>query len=344
MAMTGSTRPAETARRQRRDAEWPALLAGAAVALWGWRLELAAGGLLVVGHVWLSGLVGVVAASLLIGLAVTGVLAVPWQRRWLMRALLAARVRRRWRRAWMDCRLLPVRAGRVRSVPAGELMRVRTARGTSLEALAGRAEELAACLGLRELRVDRNHDNAATGTVTLVRREPFADTAATPWPHASAESLSLWEPVPVGVDELGHTVAIGLPERNILLGGEPGAGKSAALSLLVATAALDPSCGLWLLDGKLVELSVWAPCAQRLAGPDVGEAIELLRELRSEMERRYRELLAAGRRKVAPEDGLPLHLVACDELAFYLTAEDRKQRAGSRSCCATSLRVAAPPG
>jgi hypothetical protein len=324
--MTGSTPRAET-RRRRRDAEWPALIAGAAVALWGWRLELASGGALVIGHLWLSGLAGVVAASVLIALAVAGVVAVPLQRRWVMRALLAARVRRRWRRAWMDCGLLPVRAGRVKSVPAGELMRVRAARGTSLEALAGRAEELAASLGLREVRVDRDPENAATGTVTLVRRDPFAHEAAARWPHLGVEALSLWEPVPVGVDELGQTVAICLPERNILLGGEPGAGKSAALSLLVATAALDPSCRLWLLDGKLVELSVWAPCAQRLAGPDVGEAIELLRELRSEMERRYRELLAAGRRKVGPEDGLPLHLVVCDELAFYLTAEDRKQRA-----------------
>ena len=115
-------------------------------------------------------------------------------------------------------------------------------------------------------------------------------------------------------------------ERNLLLGGEPGAGKSAALSLLVASAALDPSVRLWLLDGKLVELSAWAPCARRLAGPDVGEAIELLREVRGEMEQRYRELLASGARKITPGDGLPLHLVACDELAFYLIAEDRKQR------------------
>ena len=83
---------------------------------------------------------------------------------------------------------------------------------------------------------------------------------------------------------------------------------------------------LWLLDGKLVELSVWAPCAQRLAGPDVDEAIELLRELREEMEARYRELLARGKRKVAREDGLPLHLVVCDELAFYLGSEDRKKQ------------------
>jgi DNA segregation ATPase FtsK/SpoIIIE, S-DNA-T family len=138
--------------------------------------------------------------------------------------------------------------------------------------------------------------------------------------------MSLWEPIPVGVDELGQVLSIPLVERNILLGGEPGAGKSAALSLLVASAALDPECRLWLLDGKLVELSAWAPCAQRLAGPDVAEAIELLRELRSEMDQRYRDLLATGARKIERNAGLPLHVLACDELAFYLLAEDRKQR------------------
>jgi hypothetical protein len=105
----------------------------------------------------------------LIGLAVIGGVA---QRRWVMRALVAARVRRRWRHASDALRAHAVRTGRVRSVPAGELMRVRAARGTSLEALAGRGEELAACLGLRELRVDRDRENAVTGTVTLVRRDP----------------------------------------------------------------------------------------------------------------------------------------------------------------------------
>jgi DNA segregation ATPase FtsK/SpoIIIE-like protein len=163
--------------------------------------------------------------------------------------------------------------------------------------------------------------------VTFVRRDPLADTANRPWPLVDAGALSLWNAIPVGVDELGDTVLVRLPERNVLLGGEPGAGKSAALALLVATAALDPYCRLWLLDGKLVELSAWAPCAQQLAGPDIDDAIELLRTLRSEMEARYRELLARGARKITPGDGLALHLVACDELAFYLTAEDRKQRA-----------------
>jgi DNA segregation ATPase FtsK/SpoIIIE-like protein len=71
---------------------------------------------------------------------------------------------------------------------------------------------------------------------------------------------------------------------------------------------------------------VWAPVAERLVGPDGDEAIALLRDLQEDMEERYRELLARGLRKVRGEDELPLHLVVCDELAFYLTLPDRRQR------------------
>ena len=124
----------------------------------------------------------------------------------------------------------------------------------------------------------------------------------------------------------GELVRIGLVERNVLIGGEPGAGKSVALSLLVAAAALDRAARVWLLDGKLVELAVWAPVAERVVGPDGGQAISMLRELQGEMEDRYRELLARGLRKVRREDGLPLHLVVCDELAFYLTLPEKRER------------------
>ena len=109
-------------------------------------------------------------------------------------------------------------------------------------------------------------------------------------------------------------------------GGEPGAGKSVALSLLVATAALDPDCKLWLLDGKLVELAAWSRCAEGSAGVDISEAIEVLVNLQEEMDRRYAQLLRCGKRKVAQDDGLPLHVVVIDELAHYLTTSDRKER------------------
>jgi hypothetical protein len=302
------------------------LVAGAAGLLWRCRLELAI--VAVVGMVFalLAGVLGELAAAVLVIMGAAGVLAVSRSRRVLGRWLRAASIRRAWWRAWTDCELPRVRAGRVTAIPAGELVRVRASRGSSLEHVEQRSEELAVCLQAREVRVARDPDNAATGTVTLVRRDPLAGRVSVPWPHQGAEELSLWEPIPVGVDELGETVTVTLPERNVLMGGEPGAGKSAALSVLVATAALDRSAVLWLADAKLVELSPWTPCAQRFAGTDVGDAIELLRELRREMETRYRELLARGKRKVTREDGLALHLVVCDELAMYLGGEERKQQ------------------
>jgi hypothetical protein len=244
----------------------------------------------------------------------------------MTQGLHAAQVRRRWRLAWMHCGLAPVRAGKVERVAAGERVAVRVSRGSSFEELSERAEQLACCLSLRELRVERDPGDASRGTVTLVRRDPLAGLARTPWPHLEAEETSLWDPIGLGLDEHSDTVELSLVERSLLAGGEPGAGKSAAMSMLIATAALDPNVRLWLLDGKLVELAPWQACAERMAGPDVGEAIELLEQVREEMERRYRQLLAGGLRKIAPGAGMPLHVVACDELAFYLTCEDRKQR------------------
>jgi hypothetical protein len=57
------------------------------------------------------------------------------------------------------------------------------------------------------------------------------------------------------VDEDGSEVTVTLPERNLLLGGEPGAGKSNVLQLLVAVGALDPLVRLTLFDPELVELA-----------------------------------------------------------------------------------------
>jgi hypothetical protein len=53
--------------------------------------------------------------------------------------------------------------------------------------------------------------------------------------------------VPLGVDEIGEPATVSLPERNLLMRGEPAAGNSAALSLVLAAAELDASVKPWLL-------------------------------------------------------------------------------------------------
>jgi len=180
---------------------------------------------------------------------------------------------------------------------------------------------------VREVRVVRDPANAQYATVTVVRRDPLAEAGAIGWPYRDAARLSLWNPIPVGVDEDGQWVYVVLPERNVLLGVEPGSGKSVASSLLVAAAALDPEVRLTLFDGKRVELACWAGCAERVVGPDIDQAVEALRDLQADLGTRLLTLLANRRRKVARDDGMPLHVVVVDELAFYCNAPDRKQAA-----------------
>src|SRR3954471_11560310 len=118
----------------------------------------------------------------------------------------------------------------------------------------------------------------------------------------------------LGLDEAGEPVNVTLAERNLLIGGEPGAGKSVALNLIVAHAALSLDCKLVLVDGKRAELGVWWRCADTCVGPSIDEAIRVLKHLQAEMDDRYERLLAPGRRKITRHDGVPVILAVFDEV------------------------------
>ena len=320
-----------TATRDRAIADWEATVIGAAAGVWQWRVELAVLVAIVAMQRALAAVLDETAAvAILVALAVVAG-GVGATRRLVWSVLRAAWLRRAWTRAVTDAGLSmgllrSPRVLRTARIRAGDVLRVRVARGQSVGALSARVDELAASLRVREVRVQADRSNAAIARVTLVRRDPFDDASPLSWPESSGDALSLWDPAPLGVDEDGDVVSMLLPERNVLVGGEPGAGKSAALSVIVAMAALDPSVRLWLLDGKLVELAAWAPACRRLAGTDGQEAIALLREVQAEMDARYRELLARGLRKVGRDDGFPLDVVVCDELAFYVSLPDKRER------------------
>jgi S-DNA-T family DNA segregation ATPase FtsK/SpoIIIE len=145
--------------------------------------------------------------------------------------------------------------------------------------------------------------------------------------NGTCESLSIWLPVQLGIDERGAPVRVGLGERNLLAAGEPGAGKSVGLNLIVAHAALSLDCRLILIDGKRVELGLWRRCADAFIGPSIAEAIDLLKKLQEVMDTRYGELLDTGRRKITPACGHPVVLVVFDELAYFsATAGEAKQQ------------------
>jgi hypothetical protein len=308
---------------------------------WRWRIELAAVLLMVTVWSLLTALTPrLIAVLLTVGL-LTAIL-VPTQ----VRARLGwiehqARLRRRWGKACRHAGLETFnertpRITRIHKVPVGEVLRVRLPAGQSCTDLETRAETLAAYLQVREVQVSRDANNARYAEISLIRRDALAGTVRLPWPNLDAARLCLWEPIPVGVDE--HANTISLVERNLLLGGEPGAGKSVAQSLLIATAALDPDVDLWLLDGKRVELACWRDCARTFVGPDVDEAIDVLRQLQTEMETRYELLLEQRRRKIEHGDNHKLHVVGCDELAFYTSGGQRKSREEFNELCTDLIR------
>ena len=91
---------------------------------------------------------------------------------------------------------------------------------------------------------------------------------------------------------------VNLAERNMLLGGEPGAGKSSGLNLIVAHGALSYDCKLILVDGKQVELGMWRACADEFIGPSITDAIAAFEHFQGIMNDRYQQ--AAGHRP--PQD------------------------------------------
>jgi len=135
-------------------------------------------------------------------------------------------------------------------------------------------------------------------SVTTMGRGPLGLEDSIP----TGPILSLFDPVFLGIDEFGHHVYVSVIYRNMLLGGEPGAGKSSLLNTIVAHAALSLDCRLCLLDGKQVEFGLWEDIADVFVGPDIYHAIRTLLRVQKVMDNRYTFLRSRKRRKIGPND------------------------------------------
>jgi S-DNA-T family DNA segregation ATPase FtsK/SpoIIIE len=152
---------------------------------------------------------------------------------------------------------------------------------------------------------------------------PRLAPGATPAPKGA---LSIYDPVYLGVDARGKRVRVGLMYRNILIGGEPGAGKSVAQGNIVAHAALCADVDLILIDGKIVELLPYAPVASQFVGNDMPKALRVLREQQADLDQRYLHLARTGRKKIVAGDGFRAKLLCIDELAYFTVTVGTKEQ------------------
>ena len=138
----------------------------------------------------------------------------------------------------------------------------------------------------------------------------------------------MFDPVHLGRDEYGQPVYVDLAERNMLLGGEPGAGKSSGLNLITAHGALSYDCKLILVDGKQVELGMWRACADGFIGPSIKDAIEAFKAFQAHHERPattrcWRPAAARSPATTASR----VYLIVIDEYAYFSATVGTKQAA-----------------
>jgi S-DNA-T family DNA segregation ATPase FtsK/SpoIIIE len=136
----------------------------------------------------------------------------------------------------------------------------------------------------------------------------------------------MYDSIHFGMDENGRDLMVRLIYRNLLIGGEPGAGKSSLVNTIVGHGALAPDCDLWLFDGKLVELSLWKEVAHTFVGNNITDAIHALTCLQWEMDVRYLQLEAVKRRKIEARDPLRIILAVIDELAYFSAVAGTKEQ------------------
>jgi S-DNA-T family DNA segregation ATPase FtsK/SpoIIIE len=327
-------------RRDRNHFNPFSALLGAVWWVYKYKLHLALFGLILVAARWMEPRTGGLnAAGIILGVFVI-LMTVPLTRHWIDDQLYAAKRKRQWTKAVIDAGLADPPSGRsrkpqtfwgpralkVQRVNAGDLLSVRVHRGGKVSSLTDNTEVLKANLDVREVRVTPHPTKGSRAEVLIVRNDPFHEAPPVNWPLIDAEELSLWEDVPIGLDENNNVVKINLVENSLLIGGQTRSGKSVAFALIAAAAALDPNTQMWCLDGKGLEFAHWESLSHEYVGVDRKEAKEMLERLRDVMDERYKKIREAELLKVNKKDleaaglEMPLILLAIDELPFYLNA------------------------
>jgi hypothetical protein len=242
------------------------------------------------------------------------------------------------RRAFADA---DVRAwpNKVTATKVGFLVRAAIAGGGSQEQLVRAAPVLKTSLDVRTVTVIPDPDRGKLVTLSITERDPFT-VPVIPWPNADRRDLSIWEPIPLGLDPNGLQVDLLLANasqgaRSLLICGETGSGKSVALAIIVATAHRSRDVKrTWLADGTELDSDHWRPHVHRYVGADRGAMAKMLQQVVAAMDERKAELLQEGKVRVAKGD--PVDLIVVDELPFFVNApagsdkvtKDQREHAG----------------
>lgn len=203
---------------------------------------------------------------------------------------------------------------RIRATPAGWRLTVSPTIGTGPDDIIARADELTAVMGTRvrsrALPCGRAEIDIVT-TDLLAVMQPVEDANVLP----ASECL---DTVELGLREDGQPWRLPLDGGSIVIGGEPGGGKSVTVSALLCGVAGRDDVQIVAVDLKsLVELGEYAPRCAGVAGDQL-TAVDVLVEVENIRAARMDALRAQGLTSVARRGycvDWPLILVVVDECA-----------------------------
>lgn len=209
---------------------------------------------------------------------------------------------------------------KVRRTLIGYRLAVQPVLGSGVDDVMRQSDEIAAGFGC-PVRIDRGP--AETAVVRLISRDvladvrEFMDAALVP----VASSLAR---VPIGWTEEDQGWEIPLDGGSIVLGGEPGGGKSGILTALLCAVAPRADVQIVAIDLKgMVEFSDYTPRCSAVAG-DQSSAADVLLQVEAIREARMNVLRSKGLTSMTRHGytaDLPLLVVAIDEAAELFSAE-----------------------
>lgn len=181
------------------------------------------------------------------------------------------------------------------------------------------ADKLASVMGLVTDRVSICEDGAE-GVVRISIASKDQWNEIRPWPLLTAETYSVWEPMPFAWDERGRTVTVAQMFAGWLIASIPRVGKTLALRMLVLAWLKDPTTDVACFDLKGGR--DFLMCQPMCVAWGHGRSDDTIRALRDYL----LTVQADGEQRKAAFNALPTSLVPAGQLTREAVEADRRLR------------------